>query len=143
MIRKLSEEDISQVFEIEKENFNNPWTRDQFLGCLKKKINFSNYVYCKSTKVIGYLVAENIINEVHLYKIAVEKKYQNNKVGLKLIEYMIQDSRINRKVKVCLEVDSSNAPAIKLYNKLGFEVVGMRKKYYKTRDAILMDMGIN
>ena len=143
MIRKLLEEDVWQVSKIEKENFNNPWTREQFLSCFKKKMNFSNYVYCKSTKVIGYLVAENIVNEVHLYKIAVEKKYQNNKVGLKLIEYMIQDSRINRKVKVCLEVDSSNAPAIKLYNKIGFEVVGKRKKYYKTRDAILMDMGIN
>jgi ribosomal protein S18 acetylase RimI-like enzyme len=33
-----------------------------------------------------------IINEAHLYNIAVEKKYQNNKVGFKLIKHLIEQS---------------------------------------------------
>ena len=143
MIRRLSKEDIDQVSRIEKENFNSPWTRDQFIRCQNQSLIFSNYVYCKSSNIIGYLVAENIVDEVHLHKIAVEKKYQNNKVGLKLIECMVYDSKINSKLKICLEVDASNSPALNLYNKLGFLAVGKRKKYYGSRDAILMDMDIN
>ena len=143
MIRKFSKEDIDQVSRIEKENFNRPWTREQFIQCHNQPFNFSNYVYCKSSNVIGYFVTENIVDEVHLHKIAVEKKYQNNKVGLKLIEYIINDSKMNSKLKICLEVDSSNFTALSLYNKLGFSAVGKRKKYYESRDAILMDLDIN
>ena len=56
---------------------------------------------------------------------------------------MVYDSKINSKLKICLEVDASNSPALNLYNKLGFVAVGKRKKYYGSRDAILMDMDIN
>ena len=143
MIRKLSKDDINQVAKIEKDNFSNPWKRDQFLRCYKQKLNFSNYVYCESSRVLGYFVTEYIINEVHLHKVSVKKKFQNNKIGFRLIEHMIQHSKINRKEKVCLEVDSSNISAIRLYKKIGFFEVGRRKKYYESRDAILMDMDIN
>ena len=143
MIRKLSKEDIDYVLKIEKENFNNPWIKDQFVRCYKQPLNFSSYVYCRSYRVIGYFISEIIIDEVHLHKIAVEKKYQNNKVGLKLIEYMIKYSKMNRKVKICLEVDSTNTSALKLYTDLGFIEVGKRENYYQERDAILMDLDIN
>ncbi len=141
MIRKLSIEDIDQVSRIEKENFNRPWTREQFIQCHNQPFNFSNYVYCKSSNVIGYFVTENIVDEVHLHKIAVEKKYQNNKVGLKLIKHLIKQSKLLNKSKLCLEVGDANASALKLYNNLGFIKVGEREKYYdNNRDAILMDL---
>ena len=66
ILDSLSKEDIDQVSKIEKENFNSPWTRDQFIRCHNQSLIFSNYVYCKSSKIIGYLVAENIIDEVHM-----------------------------------------------------------------------------
>ena len=143
MIRQLSKEDIDCVLKIEKENFNNPWIKDQFIRCYKQPLIFLSYVYCKSYRVIGYFISEIIIDEVHLHKIAVEKKYQNNKVGLKLIEYMIKYSKMNRKVKICLEVDSTNTPALNLYANSGFIEVGKRQNYYQGRDAILMDLDIN
>lgn len=41
--------------------------------------------------------------------------------------------------RVFLEVDKENAAAVKLYTKLGFSIVGQRKRYYEnTRDAFVM-----
>ena len=56
---------------------------------------------------------------------------------------MIKYSKMDSKVKICLEVDSTNVSALKLYTNLGFIEVGMRKKYYQSKDAILMDLDIN
>ena len=141
MIRQLSKEDIDCVLKIEKENFNNPWIKDQFIRCYKQPLIFLSYVYCRSYRVIGYFISEIIIDEVHLHKIAVGKKYQNNKVGLKLIKHLIKQSQFLDKQKICLEVDSINIPALKLYNNLGFSMVGERKEYYNNNNnAILMDL---
>ena len=47
------------------------------------------------------------------------------------------------KNKICLEVNCSNILALKLYDHLGFQKVGVRKGYYQDRmDAILMDLYI-
>jgi len=142
MINRLSIEDIEHLIRIEKENFDNPWTKKQFIRCYDHPLYFLSYVYCKSSKVIAYIVSEVIIDEIHLHKISVEKKYQNNKVGLKLVEYMIMYSKMLSKVKICLEVNSSNIAALKLYNNLGFIAVGKRENYYESSDAILMDLDL-
>ena len=43
------------------------------------------------------------------------------------------------KDSISLEVNEVNKPAINLYDKYGFEIVGRRKKYYDGKyDAIIM-----
>ena len=101
-----------------------------------------NFVCNDATKVIGYLISEIILDEVHLYKIVVSKKNQKNKVGSKLLMSMIEECQKLNKIRVCLEVNSQNRNAINLYKKFGFLNVGNRKKYYGNNDAILMDLGL-
>ena len=140
MINIFSNKYVDRILEIEKTSFGNPWNIKQFyIYSMQSNISLS-YVHSKLSKVIGYLMSKIIIDAVHLHNIAVEKKYQNNKVGLKLIKHLIKQSQFLNKQKICLEVDSTNIPGLKLYNKLGFEVVGERKGYYNNnKDAILMD----
>ena len=142
MIRKLSFGNIEEIVKIEESTFDNPWTRNQFTDPCKKFNKYLNFVYNDTTKVIGYLISEIILDEVHLYKIVVSKNNQNNKVGSKLLKFMIQECKKLNKIRVCLEVDSQNSNAIKLYKKFGFLTVGTRNKYYGNNDAILMDLGL-
>ena len=141
MINAFTNEHLDQIVKIEKTNFEYPWSNKQFY-IYSKQLNISlSYVYYQSSKVIGYLMSEIITNEVHLHNIAVEKKYQNNRVGLKLIRHLIKRSQLLNKQKICLEVSSANVPALNLYHYLGFSVVGKRKGYYNNnKDAILMDL---
>mgnify|MGYP001194734745 CR=1 FL=1 len=141
MINIFTNKHIDQVLEIEKINFSHPWDTDQFYSYCMQPMKFLSYVYFKSSKVIGYLMSETIIDEVHIHNIAVEKKYQNNKVGLKLIKHLIQQSKLLNKSKICLEVSNTNISALKVYCNLGFKKVGERKGYYEDNtDAILMDL---
>ena len=90
MINIFSNKYINQILEIEKTNFLNPWNIKQFyINTMQSNISLS-YAYSKSSKVIDYLMSKIIVDEVHLHNIVVEKKYQNNKVGLKLIKHLIK-----------------------------------------------------
>ena len=142
MITKLSIANIEEIIRIEQSSFDNPWTRNQFIDCCKKFNKYLNFVYNDTSKVIGYLISEIILDEVHLYKIVVSKNYQNNNVGSKLLRFMIEECKKLNKIRVCLEVDSQNSNAIKLYKQFGFLTVGTRNKYYANNDAILMDLGL-
>ena len=142
MITKLSTGNIEEIVKIEESTFDNPWTRNQFIDSCKKFNNYLNYVYNDASRVVGYLISEIILDEVHLYKIVVSKNNQNNKVGSKLLKFMIEECKKLDKIRVCLEVDSQNSNAIKLYKQFGFLTVGNRNKYYGNNDAMLMDLGL-
>jgi ribosomal-protein-alanine N-acetyltransferase len=74
-----------------------------------------------------------------LININVLENYQNQKIASKLLEYMIQDC-IDKKVKsITLEVKVTNDKAIHLYQKFGFNQIGIRKCYYQGIDALLME----
>ena len=142
MIKKLSFKNIEEIVKIEQNTFDNPWTKNQFIESCKQANKYLNYVYYDSTKVIGYLISQIVLDEVHLYKIVVSRQKQKNKVGSKLLRSMIEECKKLNKSRVCLEVDSENFKAINLYEKFSFVNVGCRKKYYGNKDAFLMDLGL-
>ena len=60
MITELSIGNIEEIVKIEESNFDNPWTRNQFIYSCKKFNKYLNFVYNDTTKVIGYLISEII-----------------------------------------------------------------------------------
>ena len=63
------------------------------------------------------------------------EKFRNMGIATKLINEIINDYEINN---ITLEVSVDNCVAIKLYEKLGFKSVALRKEYYNGTDAFLM-----
>ena len=77
--------------------------------------------------------------------IIVKKKYRDLGIGKRLIDMGIRESkRLNNKEKIMLSCFSTNKRAISLYKKLGFQVVGVRKKQFfidsKYYDELLMEI---
>ena len=89
--------------------------------------------------VLGYAELSVILDEGCLEKIAVDPKYRRQGVAEELLGAFLRFGRANLAF-ITLEVRESNAPAIALYEKLGFQQVGRRKNYYAEvhEDAILM-----
>ena len=58
-------------------------------------------------------------------------------------EFLKEYSKTENADFITLEVRKSNTVAIKLYEKMGFELVGERKAFYENpkEDAILMTIG--
>ena len=73
--------------------------------------------------------------------IVVKKSKRNEGIGSKLLNKILEIAAAKNAKTITLEVNEKNLPAIKLYQKFGFEKVGLRKKYYyNTENAIIMSL---
>lgn len=100
----------------------------------------SKYIIAKLDNIIvGFAGIIPILDEADISNIVVHKQFRNKKIGSLLLQSLI-DLAFSLNLKtINLEVRKSNILAIKLYEKFGFEVCGVRRKYYNnTESAILM-----
>ena len=136
MIREAVSKDISKINEIGS-SFNKNFVK---LFDIENKINDKIsiiLVYEEENVIKGFLYAEDLIDNIDLLEIVVDKKYRNMFIGSKLIEYLI-DNYCYYDKSITLEVAVNNDVALKLYKKFGFKVVNTRKRYYGDIDAYLM-----
>lgn len=96
------------------------------------------YVYENDDQVIGFISATDLKETCDILSLVVDPEFRNQLVASNLIDYLISELDENLKI-ITLEVASKNIPAIHLYEKFGFEIVNVRKKYYADGDdAYLM-----
>ena len=95
------------------------------------------FVYELDNKIVGFIHYTKLYNSVDLVDIVVEEKYQNQKIGTNLIDYIITNLEIND--RIYLEVNTNNQKAINLYQKFGFKIINIRKNYYGIDDAYVME----
>jgi ribosomal-protein-alanine N-acetyltransferase len=81
-------------------------------------------------RVVGYVLFWHVTDEIHLLNVAVDPRARRQRVGRTLVEAVIEYARANQAAKVLLEVRASNAPAIALYENLGFVRFNVRARYY-------------
>jgi ribosomal-protein-alanine N-acetyltransferase len=77
----------------------------------------------RSGAVCGFLVSRNIAGEVEVLNLATALDCRRQGVATALLKTIDSDD-------IFLEVRESNVIARKLYEKLGFVVVGSRPEYY-------------
>lgn len=131
-IRMMTTLDLDEVVSIEQGCSVDPWTRGIFLSCLDRH---QCYVLTHNRKVIGFSVLMFVDTECQLLNIAIAPEYQHHGYGKYLLSDLIESARLERATELLLEVRCSNIPALTLYQKMGFTVVGHRKDYYLTRDG--------
>ena len=133
MIVSASHEYLEQIINIERSSFFRPWTEDHFMTELDNKISL-NWVYLENINVVGYLFGLHVMDQYHLNNIAVAKSFREDGIASQLLKNMVI-CLIEIKVKsVLLEVSSSNLPAQKLYEKMGFITQAKRKNNYINGD---------
>lgn len=130
--------DLEAIAPILETDFDDFWNYNVFKSELEN--GNSKYIVAKITDIIvGFAGYIPVLDEADISNIVVRKDYRNQKIGSLLLERLIDLAHyINLKV-LNLEVRKSNVPAIKLYEKFGFDVCGIRKNYYdNVEDAVLM-----
>ena len=140
VIEKMDFKDISDILNIETLCYGeHHWSRDSFVSELNNKI--SSY-YCAKidSKAIGYIGFWKIIDEAHITNLSVHPDFQGQKIAHKLLLQMIEECYKDKIKFITLEVRTSNARAIGLYEKFGFKSLGIRKNYYQdnNEDAFIM-----
>lgn len=139
IIRNMTQEDLSIVCAIERGAFSQPWSEEDFRTSLEDEKN--DYLVAEvDGVVVGYCGCWGVADEAAIYNVAVDKKYRRQQIGRLLLQELIEQSAKRGTTAFTLEVRSSNEPAIRLYQSLGFECEGIRKDFYSKpkEDAIIM-----
>ena len=137
-IRAMCAEDIDAILAVEEVSFHTPWTRGDFEGELVNPLAY--YLVAEEDGVVGYVGSWIIFDECHITNIAVAPEARKKGIGDQLMQTLIRNAEEKGVVATTLEVRPSNAPAIHLYEKYGFVVEGVRKRYYADtgEDALIM-----
>lgn len=137
LIRKFMPRDFQQVLSIEEESF---WEHDPFLYMKQYEMSSDGFLVAeKDGIVVGFVVGMLISRtEGRIFSIAVSKKHRGGGIATLLVKELLDVFRRKGVTSVRLEVRRSNLIAQKLYQNMGFEIVGVAPKYYSDGEDGLM-----
>lgn len=116
-----------------------PWSVKQIQDTLDTESALLHFATIDDT-VVGFIMASVTIDMVDVFIVVVSEEYKKRSIGTKLFEALIKYCHENDMAEIILETRITNTPAIGLYERVGFQRVGLRKAYYSSpiEDAILM-----
>ena len=136
----MRRDDVDPVVSIERDAFSTPWSRGAFLYELEQNRVARGWVCRENEAIVGYLCLWEIADELHITNLAVDREHRGQGVGRYLLTEVLGDAARRGMRVVHLEVRPTNAAARRLYDTLGFRVIGRRKGYYYDtgEDALVM-----
>lgn len=142
--RELLENDLEDILLIERDAYEFPWSEQIFRDCLCG--NYMCIGVSMYEKLAGYMIVSQILDEAHLLNICLSKDWRGNGLGGYMLDYLVSELNIKKVKRLFLEVRPTNLVALALYNRKGFEIIGLRKDYYPAKggreDAITMLLNI-
>ncbi|MDX8397450.1 MAG: ribosomal protein S18-alanine N-acetyltransferase [Mariprofundaceae bacterium] len=136
-----SVDDIEAVYALNQKLFSEAWSKQSLVGVMLD--GFSLYVCEYKAELVGYILSQDILDEVHIMQLAVLTGFQRQGIARQLSKNLLS-SKTYASVAM-LEVRDSNVAALCLYAQLGFSEQGRRKGYYSPKnkldqreDAVLM-----
>lgn len=138
-LRGMAAGDIAAVTAIEKASYSVPWSETTFRGLLRRR-DAELVVAVVGNEVIGYAILWCVLDQGELGNVAVTAGWRGRGVGELLVEEIVRRAVRRRVNEVFLEVRPSNTVARRLYERLGFRLVGRRRNYYQqpVEDALVL-----
>ena len=96
-------------------------------------------------RLSGFLIARADFGEWEIENVVVDPERRRSGVGSALVQEVLHQAAAAKATSVLLEVRQSNAAARGLYEKLGFQQVGVRRGYYAqpVEDALLLKFSVS
>jgi len=143
-IRAMLESDVPAVILIERASYQFPWSEGIFRDCLRV-----GYV-CRAVALEDELIAYGVMSvgagEAHILNVCVDQSHRCCGIGRSLLEHLLRRAAAAGMSEAYLEVRPSNTAAIRLYQALGFEHIGMRRGYYQAvggrEDAAVLKLSL-
>ena len=138
----MQEADLADVYALEQRVYPHPWSMANFVDSLA-----SGYqawaLRERDGELLGYFLLMAVVDEAHLLNVAVAAQRQGEGLGYLLLNQSVACARGLGMASVLLEVRPSNARALQIYERYGFQQIGRRKGYYpaangQREDAIVM-----
>ncbi len=137
-IRRLTYADLPQVIAIERRAFPTPWSLAMFVLELSKPSGIC-LAAMRDNRLAGYLICSRYDRVWHIMNVAIDPDHRRQGLATALLNRLLE--RVGEDdARFTLEVRRSNGGAIVLYERFGFKVAGLRRRYYQDNgeDAFVM-----
>lgn len=143
IIRAMEPKDIAVVAELEKYCFSLPWSENAICSELENELSLW-LVAERDGALCGYVGSQTVLGESDVMNLAVAVDMRQKGIGTSLMRALMVQLKAAGAEKLTLEVRASNLPAQKLYARLGFVKVGVRKNYYRDpkEDALILSISL-
>ena len=133
---------LPAILDIENEAFTCPWSEKSFEEAFASP-NITVFAAVDETNendLAGFACLMWYGDEGEILNIAVRTSARKNGIGQLLMDAMLTEGAADGVRDFYLEVRESNAAARHLYDKNGFEILGIRKRYYSkpVENAVIM-----
>ena len=126
----MTQTHVPAIAGLEKLCFSDPWSEKSIETELSCRLSCW-LVAMEGETLLGYVGSQTVIDESDMMNIAVHPDHRRKGIAEALVAGLEEQLRQRGSKALTLEVRDSNAPAIALYEKLGFTQVGLRKNYYR------------
>ena len=140
MIRRMRWWDVDAVVALEKALFEDAWSVEMFWDELAQGDTRTYLVAEDDGAIVGYAGLAAMPDEAYVQTLGVVEAWQRRGLGSTLLTALLDDAKRRGLPRVGLEVRIDNEPAIRLYERFGFEAIAVRKRYYQPSgtDALVM-----
>ena len=137
-IVKLLSEHSAAIAALEATCFSMPWSENAILHEVKNPISCW-LVAVENGEVLGDIGSQFGYGEADMMNLAVVPQFRKQGIGQQLVAELIEHLDKLDVKSLTLEVRQSNTAAVKFYEKMGFQQVGLRPNYYqKPKEAALI-----
>lgn len=140
-LRQMTEADLPAVLRIERSTFPfDAWSEGMLRGELADQPRTRHYIVAVAEgRIVGYAGLAAAGDQADVQTIAVSASMQRAGVGSAMLKELLIEAERRGATAVFLEVRADNPPAQAMYERFGFERVGVRRDYYDDgTDAIMM-----
>ncbi len=138
-IVKMRREHIAAVAEMERQCFSDPWSEKSVASELDNPLSLWLVAETEG-EVAGYVGSQTVLDSADMMNLAVSPNFRRQGIAERLVNGLMEALGEKGVKSLLLEVRISNEPAKRLYQKLGFEIVGKRPGYYEKprEDALIL-----
>ncbi len=140
VIRKALRTDIPSLCALENVCFSEPWSEKGFADFFENPCSCA-YLCEEDGEAAGYIGMYLVLGEGEITDLAVFPAFRRRGIGEALLAALARTDGLER---LLLDVRESNLPARRLYEKCGFTVDGVRKRFYShpIENGVLMSRSV-
>jgi [ribosomal protein S18]-alanine N-acetyltransferase len=136
-LAEASERDAAAIAAIHAASFQRGWGEDEFRSLLLDR-NVVCHRALVGRTLIGFILSRLVAAEAEILSVAIARGWRGRGLSRPLLDLHLRRLAGLGVRTVFLEVDEKNAPAGRLYRKVGFYDVGRRQGYYEGRATALV-----
>ena len=129
--RLQRDEGLDDIVRLEAASFSSPWSREMLARELRNPDVARVYVLRNRDRaLLAFCACWFIVDELHINTVAVQREMRRRGLATKLLRFAFSEAAAAGITRATLEVRRSNEAALKLYERLGFQVQAVRPNYY-------------